>query len=230
MAKKNKNADTADKEVDMEKLDRYVSRRSGDELYAFQVKKSVFFILSTAFLLIAIFLPSDTSWHGTHKSLVSVFSTLNVIGLIYALYMFFQDNRKHKIQKTVLKSKAPHYGYNNKFTFLTYEIFVIAMLFFLVEQCVIVAFARDVFAIVGLCLTVAAFGFAVASRFMLVIANSGQMELIEANPESEDTAESAGDTVTKDKSIENTATQNKSIEDTADDFYAPVEGKAEQKE
>ncbi len=218
MAKKSK------PEIDIEKQDRYVSRRSEEELKAFQVKKSTFFMLSMTFLIIATFLPSDASWHDSHKSLTFWFSMLNIAGLIFVLYMLFQDNRKYKIQKVVLKSKAPRYGYDNKFTFVTCEVFTAVMLYFLVEQCVIVAFARDGFAIAGLCLMVCAFGFALVSRFILVKANSGYMDLIEVEPKSDGT-ETGKDTEPKDG--EN-GTPNESVEDAAaDDFYAPSDTEKE---
>lgn len=218
MSKKNKTAPSGKKtEVDIEKLDRYVSRRSDDELAVLQVKKSVFFIVSVALLLITMFLPSDSGFHKNHGSLISVFSTLNIIGLIYALYMFYQDNRKHKIRKTVLKVKAPHFGFDKKFTYLTYEIFVVAMLFFLAEQCVIVYFARDAYAIVGLCLMVASVALALVSRFVLVKANCGYMELFEAEPKETEKTEA-----------ENAETKADNDNAPADDFYASPESPEEE--
>ena len=223
MGKKNNGAANGKKtQIDIEKLDRYISRRSDEELKKLQIKKSAFFCASVALLIITMFLPSDSAWHALHGPLVSVFSTLNIIGLIYALYLLYQDNRKHKIKKVVLKSKAPHFGYN-KFTFLTYEIFVLAMLFFVAEQSTVVYFARDGFAIAGLGLMVAAFAFALVSRFILVNANSGFMELIEAEPKEEkqdNKEENAASETAEENNKENESEEEAKTED--DDFYSPV--------
>lgn len=212
MGKKAKKKET---ETDIEKLDRYESDRSEEELSKFQGIKSGCFFTSYALLLIATFLPSGTDWHDAHGSLVSIFATLNIVGLIYMIFMLFQDNRKHKIQKTVLKKNAPHFGYDKKVTFLTYEIFVLFTLYFLVEQCIIVAFARDGWAIAGTCLTALSFAAAVVARFTLANATCGHMKFIQV----EEPPQESGENKDAEKADEEKAEEGTN---DPDDFYAPI--------
>ena len=218
-AKKNKNAET-----DTEKLDRYESVRSEGELNKFHLQKTVLFFIGTVMLVVAMFLPSDTSYHDAHKGFVGVFATVNAVAAIYALYMLFQENRKHKIRKTVLKKQAPRYGFDGKFTYLAYEIFCILTLVLFAEQCAIVAFARDGWAIAALCLMAACVACTVSARFILVKANRGFMKLIEVEKkDTEKDAEPNTETVNQEKTDKNSENIEPKMEtgEGCDDFYAP---------
>ena len=203
------------KEADIEKLDRYVSDRSQEELAKFQIIKSACFSISYALLIISTFLPSDTAWHDSHGSLLYVFATLNILGLIYMIFMIIQDNRKHKIKSVVIKKDAPHFGYDKKITFLTYEIFVLVVLYFLVEQCVIVALARDGWSIAGTCLMAVSFAAAVVARFTLARATCGHMKFISA-----EALQESGENKDAEKADEKKAEEG--TNDPDDDFYASI--------
>ena len=220
MSEKNKKAGKGKPpEPDVETLDRYVSERDEKELGKFQTLKSALFYVGTALFFITLFMPSDVN--AAPSAFVAVFAVINIIAAAFAIDLMYQDNRKYKIRKTVLKKQAPRYGFDKQLTYLIVEIYCALIIVLLAEQCVIVAYARDGFAIAGLVLMILSVGCILASRFILVQANCGKMQFIEAEKKEE--GESAETVEPAEEEAENAEEMEKSADtvEDCDDFYAP---------
>lgn len=149
-------------------IGKYVSVLSKADRDARQKKKTIFQLLGVFLFAINLFLPSNIS--NIPNAVGSLFLCFNFAVVAVSVYVSYQGFKKYLIREEVDANDAPKKGFK-KTTYIMFEVFLILYFLLLIEQSVIVYFARDVFSYIGLIAMAAALTFIILARDILYKAN-----------------------------------------------------------
>ncbi len=146
----------------------YVSPKSEKDLESLQYKKTLFMMLSTLLFAVAIFIPAEIELLPDYIMTYCV--VVYLVAMVLSVVVQVLGRNRHKIRSAVSNEHAPRMGYS-RFTYMSFEIFVVFHALLVIAQLGVVVFAPDIYTILAVVCMVASLVLAIIARHIFIKAN-----------------------------------------------------------